>query len=204
MNPTRLNRLPRRNRSSIRPGPLPLRLVLSFLVLLVAGAGRAAGPTESEVKAAFLYKFTAYTDWPNPTLAQAGAPIVIGVFADEPFATTLVSVVGTNRVRGHPLVVRKLDGVEEAEGCHLVFVAATASVQLPDIIAALGSKPVLLVGEGDKFCRGGGMIALRPAAGKMRFEVDAGRVLAAGLKISSQVIQLSMPPDKGPGTSRVR
>lgn len=194
----------RANGSVIRTRPTLLVLVLSILALLVAGSGRGAGPTESEVKAAFLYKFTTYTDWPASMLPPGAVPIVIGVFADEAFAGTLISVVGTNRVRGRPLTVRRLASVEETQGCHLIFVAATSGAQLPEIVNSVRSKPVLLVGEGDKFCRDGGMIALRPAGGKMRFEVNAGRVLSAGLKISSQVIQLSMPPEKEAGPPRVQ
>ena len=171
--------------------------MLPFLIPFIAATGRAASPTESEVKAAFLYKFTAYTDWPTQSFSRAEAPIVMGVFADERFARTLVSVVGTNRVRGRTLVVRKLQAADETRGCHLIFVAAAENARLSQVLATLKSQPVLVVGEGDRFCRDGGMIALRLASGKVRFEVDAGRILSAGLKINSQLIQLSVPPGKG-------
>jgi hypothetical protein len=180
----------------IRSRRFALPLILPFLILIAVAPGRAAGPTESEVRAAFLYKFTAYTDWPSQSFARADAPIVMGVFADERFARTLVSIVGTNRVRGRPVVVRRLQTTDEAKECHLIFFAAAESARLPNILPVLRSQPALLVGEGDKFCRDGGMIALRPKSGRMRFEVDVVRIQSAGMKISSQVIQLSIPPGR--------
>jgi hypothetical protein len=181
------------------------RQLLWIIASLTQEIGSAAGPSELELKAAFLFKFVTYTEWPSPGITPPGGPVVIGVFADGPSAETIGSTVGTNRVRGHPVAVRRIRAVQEAAECHLVFVAGEESARLPELITLLRSRPVLLVGDGDRFCRAGGMIAFRLVEGKMRFEVEGGRVAASGLKVSSQLLKLSLPPAKAaetPGGAR--
>jgi len=124
--------------------------------MLMAGTWRAAAATESELKAAFLFKFVAYTGWPDADVKPTTVPIVMGISADEAFVQTLQSLVGTNRVRGHSIIVRTIRTPEEAADCHLVFLSGAESGRLAELSASLKCKPVLLVGEGDRFCRDGG------------------------------------------------
>lgn len=169
-------------------------LLLTWAAPSSAGVpeGAAAAPDrEYELKAAFLYSFTKFVDWPVATFADAGAPIVIGVLGDSPCAQALVRLVKDRRVNGRTIVVRPIASAEEAKVTQLLFVGSAQDAQFAVLKLAIESLPVLTVGESARFATLGGAIDFVPQGDKIRFEINIGAAERAGLKISAQLQKLA-------------
>jgi hypothetical protein len=175
-------------------------LALIGLPLNAAGADAASGgpAREYEIKAAFLYNFTKFIEWPAHSFADAGAPIVIGVLGDSPCAEALERLVKDRKVNGRAIVVRRIASAEEAKVTHLLFVGSAQEAQFAGLEPAIESLPVLTVGESPGFATLGGTIAFVPQDDKVRFEINIGVADRAGLKISAQLQKLATVIRRGP------
>jgi len=156
-----------------------------------AAAGAAAPARECEIKAAFLYNFTKFVDWPERTFANADAPIVIGVFGESPCAQELERLTKDRKVNGRTLVVRRIASAAEAKVTQLLFVGSAQEAQFAGLEPAIESLPVLTVGESPRFVTLGGAIDFVPQGDKIRFEINIDAAEHAGLKISAQLQKLA-------------
>ena len=168
-----------------------------FLMLLAAarpaaGAAQAAASKEYQLKALFLLNFTQFVEWPATAFPDAGAPIVIGVLGNDPFGDVLDAVIRGETVKGRPLIVKRSRQIEELKSCHVLFISQSEKERIPAILAGLNEAPVLLVSEVEGFSRRGGIIGFCLHANKVRFEINAEAAKSRGLKISSQLLQLSV------------
>ena len=112
-----------------------------------AAAGNEAGMGEYQVKAAFLFNFTKFTDWPPSAFASATAPIVIGIVGEDPFGSTMDDVVRDEVVRERKLVVKRLRADEDLESCHVLFISRSEKERLPAVFNRLKGHPILSVGD---------------------------------------------------------
>jgi hypothetical protein len=172
-----------------------MRATAAMLLLAVASPALAedAGGTQYEVsvKAAFLYHFARFVEWPEGANSTAGgAPFVIGILGDDPFGVALDQAVAEKSVAGHPLSVRRLGAVEEAQKCAIVYVGLRGDA-LTRALVELRGTPVLTVGDSADFVRQGGIIAFVRADKRVSLEIDAQAARAAGLRISSRLLSLS-------------
>ncbi len=155
---------------------------------------RAANvPTEFQVKAAFLFNFLKFTEWPASAFPDAAAPLIIGVVGNDPFGRTLDDLVKGERIKQHPLVVRRFRSGEDCTPCHVLFISRSEQASLPDLLGSLKQKPVLTISDLDQFCQQNGMVNLvLSAEGKVKPEINPGVVHDAGLEISSKLLNLPM------------
>lgn len=166
-------------------------------VLVAAGLSSAhslsqtapAPPLEAGVKAAFLYNFAKFIDWPASISVTPDKTFVIGVVGDTPVLAALSSLEGSE-IKGRRLVVRRFVRPEVA-ACHVLFVDAAQTAAFAQEAAGLREVPILTVGEGDEFLKAGGMIAFVKDGGKMRYRVRAHAAEAARLSISSKLLNLA-------------
>jgi hypothetical protein len=159
--------------------------------IAVAGA-RAEPPTEHQVKAAFLYNFAKFVEWPREAFADSAAPIVIGVLGPDPFGDELDRALAAKLVDRHPLQVRRCATNGEAAGCHVLFVGVTAAEPLRRILQSLADSPVLTVGESADFVRLGGIVRFVVIESKVRFEIHNGAAQRARLRLSSKLLRLAL------------
>jgi hypothetical protein len=163
-----------------------VRPVLATLLALTTTRALGADLSEYQVKAAFLYNFARYVEWPE----DAAPAFRICVLGDDPFGATLPDAVRDKRVRERPVEVAHPDPGDLA-GCHLLFVAASEAPLLPRLLAGVGGAHVLTVGESEGFTRAGGMIRMRIEENKVRFDVNLEAAQRVGLRISSQLLKLA-------------
>ena len=161
--------------------------------LLVAGLARAADPqfSENEVKSAFLAKFAMFVDWPEKTFPDKQSPMVIGIIGEDPFGPRFDAALGKESLNGRPFALKRFKTANEAAGCHILFVSASESERLPEILEAVRGKGILTVGDQERFAHRGGMLNFFKEAGKLRFEVNTPAVQASGLKVSSKLLQVA-------------
>jgi hypothetical protein len=173
-------------------------LGVAMLVCACAHAENAAqGPSEYQVKAAFLYNFVKFVDWPDTPAAQEG-PIEICVLGKDPFGGALERVVEGKTVNGRPLVILRVKEVAAARSCQVLFVSASEAGRVSEITQAVHAWSVLTVSEIDRFSERGGIITFLMEGQRVRFRINPKMAASAGLKISSKLLQLAVvrPEDK--------
>lgn len=157
------------------------------------GTGRAEPRAfkEYEVKAAYLYNFGKFVDWPEQAFADPRAPMTIGVLGEDPFGPALDELVRGRTLHDRPVTVRRLRDAGDAAGCHILFIAVADSAPLEAILARLRGRPVLTVGDSGGFLLRGGIVGLRLEAERVRFDIDLDAADRAGLRINSQLLKLA-------------
>jgi hypothetical protein len=146
---------------------------------------------EHRVKAAFLYNFAKFVDWPTNAFTSADAPFAIAVFGDESLAQVLEQTVKGKSIGNRTIQTRRITDTTRIRPCQILFVARSKAQQSAQVLAALGSANVLLVGESPGFLTAGGAISFTNHEGQVRFEVDTAASERAGLKISSKLLRLA-------------
>lgn len=183
-----------------------LRRLFGLVAILVVAAGLVRlsassvdGLSEYEVKAAFLFNFTRFVEWPGSAFANDKAPIVIGLFHSDPFGAALRRVVEGQTVRGRAVEVRVVKSYDEVRTCHLVFVSAAEERRIPDLLRSGAVSRVLAVGESSGFAQAGGMMNFVMDGSRVRFEVNLRAAERAGLKLSSRLLSMARLVDRRSG-----
>jgi hypothetical protein len=166
------------------------RASLAFIAVaalaLFSPQARAQNPTEYEVKAAFLYNFAKFVEWP----ASAGS-INLCVVGGDPFGTALDDIVRNKTIRGLPVKVLRLRTEEKAVACSIAFINAIHEGLERSILASLQSASTLTVGESPHFTLNGGAVRFFLEHDRVRFEINIDAVERAHLKISAQLLSLA-------------
>jgi hypothetical protein len=175
---------------------------LLWLVLLTLSSAVFGNPAtdsrEYQIKAAFLYNFTRFTEWPVGSFADAGSPIAIGTYCAEPFSGMLEQLVKNRAVNGRRIAVTHLDTADAARAMHVVFVCADSEALLVSIQDAVRFSPVLTVSETNRSAAGIACIDFQVDDGKVRFEINMTASDHAGLKISAQLQKLAIAVRRTP------
>jgi hypothetical protein len=162
-------------------------IALIGLVAVLAAPLAAAAP-EYHVKAAFLYNFAKFVEWPPDAIAPE---MRVCVFGGDPFGRALPETLAGKSVSERPLTVAYPATVRQLSDCHVLFVGASEDHELPRLLPSLAGTGVLTVGESDEFARQGGIITFRRERSKVRFEINETAAERAGLRISSQLLKLA-------------
>ena len=179
-----------------RPG-LPVLLTL-LAVLLSASSAAAQAASEYEVKAAFLYNFTKFVEWPPEAFAARSSQLKVCILGSDPFGRSLESVIQGEEVQGRRLMLLRVNTLYDPGLCHILFISRTERERIPSILASVADAPVLTVSETDGFVDQGGTINFRILDGKVRFEINQGAAERAKLKVSSKLLSLATRVRSGP------
>lgn len=174
-------------------GPRAARRWQGWTILLLSLASLSAhggAPKELQVKAAFVYNFTKFVEWPAGQFPSADAPIVIGVFAGHPSLAELEDVVRERKVNARPLHVVPVRNPDDLRNLHVLYVGADDEPAFRRVAAAAPAS-VLTIGDGRGDAAGGCIITFKTEKDKVRFEIDMDRAEEAGLKISAQLQKLA-------------
>lgn len=172
-----------------RGPPAALAALLAGLALF-AGTARGEPSREYQVKAAFLYNFVQFVEWPQEAFARPDEPLTIAVLGEDPFGGALEEVVRGQRLRGRPLVVRRARSTADLEGCQVVFVSRSETPRLPEVIGALQDRPVLSVSEIPGFAQRGGIINFYRQGSRVRFEINPAAARSDHLRLSSELLSV--------------
>ena len=193
-------------------------LILVMLLTLVTGAAEDSEPSkEYQVKAAFIYNFIKFVDWPEPAGAEAdqktdndNRQIIIGVIGRDPFGRAFEAVT-KKKIRDKQVILKQFDGFAEnsteykADGktrykykdadalkaCQVLFVCPSESRYFKEIIDIVKDNCVLTIGETKDFLETGGIIEFTTEQKKVQFEINLIAAEQAKLKISSKLLRLA-------------
>ncbi len=176
-----------RHRGRVRWEMFLIGVVLCSLA--VGTQAQSAG--EYQVKAAFLYNFAKFVEWPPSSFSDASAPLQICVFGQDPFGQELRGITNEKTVNGRKLEVRHVVDLQHARSCHILFIASAQRTSMKRILEGLRGASVLTVGDTKGFAEQGGMINFVLENDRVQFEVSRKAAEQAGLKISSKLLSVA-------------
>lgn len=152
-------------------------------------AGGRGGASEYDLKAAFLFNFARFVEWPPESFASAATPITIGILGDDPFGTSLDAIVANEEIHARKLLVRRFASLDDLGPCHILFISSSEAAHLDQIVARLGKRSTLTVGDTGSFTARSGMIEFETAHNRLRLRINLAAARAARLTISSQLLR---------------
>ena len=169
----------------------------AFSIVVAAGfAGPRAAQADAQadeyrVKAAFLYKFGGYIEWPVQRFARPDSPLAIGVMGADALADELAQIVAGRSVSGRAVQVRKLRPGDPIAGLHILFIGRADDTRLPEVLAAAKGRALLTVTESDEALELGSMINFVVVDDKVRFDVALPPADSGNLRISSRLLAVA-------------
>jgi hypothetical protein len=159
--------------------------------------GQQSNPTEYEVKAAYLYNFGKFVEWPAKA-RTADDSFTICVLGQDPFGTTFDTTIAGENINGKKVVIKRVAKPQDALSCRILFISSSEESRLKEIVATLDKTSVLTVSDIPQFTRRGGMIQFVVEANKVRFEVNLAIAERAGLILSSQLLKVAISVRRSP------
>jgi hypothetical protein len=169
-----------------------IRAVAAIVLLLASVSLPAAeSATADQIKAAYLFNFAKFVEWPAEALPQSDSIVTFCALGLSPVVDELDSVLRGKTITGHKIALRRLQSPDEIAGCHVVFLTVGAGKQQPKLLKAASGHPILLVGDSPGFAQSGGAMNFVMESGKVLFEVNLRAVDGAGLKMSAKLLSLA-------------
>jgi len=177
--------------------PRVLSLIILFAVCAVTNAADTSSPGEYQVKAAFLYNFAKFVEWPTEAFPATNTAIILCILGEDPFGIDLEQAVKGKTANGKELTIRRIKEVQELKICHILFISSSEKKRLSQILEVTKNSSILTVGEMDRFAKLGGIINFVIEENKVRFEINVDVAEQAGLKINSKLLKLARIVKKG-------
>jgi hypothetical protein len=174
-------------------------VVACLVVLLLAAQTDPGGfrvwadepHTEFQVKAAYLFNFLKFVEWPEEPGNDPHGAWVVGFVGDSPIGDELAHLVEGKSILGRGLATRRFRDSDDLRSCNILFIAGSQKKRLPAILAALRGSSVLTVADMDDFIGSGGMIQFVMENARVRVAIDVGATSRARLKVSSKLLALA-------------
>jgi hypothetical protein len=187
----------------IRTRSLAALASLLLGALLHFGAAQAQvsadlGDVATEVKAAYLYKFGNYVDWPALSFESAGSPIRIGVAGEPRLADILSRMVAGRTINGREMEVRFLQPGDQVTGLHILFIGNLSVARRAEIFSAAAGQPILTVSDSQETFEMGSMINFVVVDGRLRFDIAHRPKETEGLRISARLLATARKVVPGP------
>jgi hypothetical protein len=169
-----------------------LALVIACLVILAPCLhAQKSGPTENEVKSAYLYNFGKFVEWPAKA-AIVGEFFTICALGDDNFGSTLEATIAGESISGKKVLVKRVAKPQDAASCRILFIGSSQQSRVKEILAELDNTSVLTVSDMPEFTHRGGMIQFVVEANRVRFEVNLASAERSGLTLSSQLLKVAI------------
>ena len=148
-------------------------------------------PTDYDVKAAYLYNFGRFVEWPGKVAATQGGSFTVCVLGQDPFGPSLDATLAGETIGGKAVVARRISSAQESDNCQILYLSLTEASRLNKIIAELDRKSVLTVSDMPQFVNRGGMIQFVLEGGRVRFEINLASAENARLVLSSELLKVA-------------
>ncbi|HXR15353.1 MAG TPA: YfiR family protein [Terriglobales bacterium] len=170
-----------------RAGMFLLCLALCFVSVVAA----AQSASEYQVKAAFLFNFAKFVEWPADAFPTTDAPLQVCVLGQDPFGGDFEQMIEDKTVNGHRLEIVHPEGVPQARACQVLFIASSEKQKERDILRGLAGVSVLTVGDIPGFAKMGGIINFVLDENRVRFEINVKAAERVHLKLSARLLTVA-------------
>ena len=178
-------------------GLLTGALLCGVVTLAPPALAQSAVGMERKVKAAFLYKFLGYTEFPASAFSEPGAPVVIGVVDADDLAQELTRIVSGRTVLGRGISVKSFKEQDTPSGVHLLFVGGSDGGRLRTVLTAAQPAPMLVVTEAENGLRQGSVINFKIVDERVRFDISLEAADKNSVKLSSRLLTVANHVHKG-------
>ena len=172
-----------------------------FLALTMTAAAQSPRAPEYQVKAAFLYNFAKFVEWPSQVFPGPTTPFRICVLGRDPVGDALTSIVQGKSISGHAILSSQVQSPAEARSCHVLFLSQSDSENLKQGLDRLRDLPILTVGDSADFLALGGMINFVLEQDRVRFEINLAAAERHHLKLSSKLLAVARVVNVGGGAN---
>jgi hypothetical protein len=166
-------------------------ILFGSLLLVPCLRSQQSKPSEYQVKAAYLYNFGRFVQWPTKSAPSNDASFTICVLGQDPFGSVLDSTLAGESLGGKPVTTKRIAKPQEASDCRILFINSKEEGRLQEILAELDGAAVLTVSDMPAFSRRGGMIQFVLDGDKVRFEINLTSAEAAKLVLSSELLKVA-------------
>jgi hypothetical protein len=174
----------------MRPWLAPAAAATGVMVLLCEPLQAGIAQAEDRIKAAFLYNFTKFVEWPPSALA-ANRPFHVCLAAGAAAIGEIENMMRGEAVRERPVQVIARAAADSPAACHLFYFGTEESERAARALATLKRSPVLTVGEGAAFIERGGMIAFVLEDNRVKFDINKTAIDRVGLAVSSKLLRVA-------------
>jgi len=164
-----------------------ISLILLFSIM--ASPAFAQKASEYQVKAAFLFNFSKFLEWPPEVMGEPGEPFIIGVLGKDPFGSNLDEIIEGEKIMDHPMIVKRFNSAEQIDKCHILFIHVPGKTS--EALNALKGKNVLTVSDDNEFNTYGGIIRFYTENEMIRLQINIGAAKAANLNVSSKLLRIA-------------
>jgi len=174
------------------------KIVIIFLITIMLFSASVATVTRADedlsgeylVKAAFLYNFAKFVEWPNEAFSRPDDPIVLYILGDDPFDAAIETISG-KVIRGRELKVKVISNIEKIDKCHILFICRSEKDHLKQLLDIMKKAGTLTVADINGFADKGGIVNFIKSGNKVKFEINLDAAKDAGLNISSKLLKLA-------------
>ncbi|HEU5289319.1 MAG TPA: YfiR family protein [Cyclobacteriaceae bacterium] len=171
--------------------PISAYLLLVLLPLPAVTRPQAQSTSEYQIKAVFLFNFTQFVEWPESSFQSAQSPMIIGILGHDPFGSYLDEAIKNEKVKDHPITVKRISDVGQAKDCHMLFINMPNPGRLKETLASVKGKNILTIGDTHHFAKSGGVIRFYTDNNKIRIRINLQAAKENGLIISSKLLRLA-------------
>jgi len=173
------------------------KLIISILVILSAvsmvGLPRLRAEdssTEYKIKAAFLYNFLNFIEWPSGSFKDSNDVLKICVIGEDPFGDAFEPFIN-KPIKGKKLKIYQINKIGDTDNCHIAFISSSEKRRLGRVLADLNGSSTLTVSDIKSFTQEGGIINFVTVENRIGFEINIKAAERSGLKISSKLLNLA-------------
>ena len=161
------------------------------LVAVPCLRAQSSKPTDYDVKAAYLYNFGHFVEWPANVASAQNDSFTVCVLGQDPFGQVLDGALAGETIAGKRVAAKRISNLQESANCQILFLTSGEEARLNTIIKALNKQAVLTVSDMPQFSQRGGMIQFVLEGKRVRFEVNLAAVQHAGLTLSSELLKVA-------------
>jgi hypothetical protein len=168
----------------------PLLLAITLAGTCWAQTASTKELSETQVKAAFLFNFIKFVEWPSSSFSKPNSAITVCTIGSDDVAEVFEGIIQGKEIGGRPIVVRRPDATG-LNGCHVVYIGGERKRYANSVLEQVKGQSILTVGDIEQFARAGGIISLTTRDNKVRFAINPQAGARASLRISSKLLSLA-------------
>lgn len=157
---------------------------------LISSSISLADNTEYQLKSTYLYNFTIFVRWPV-IVTISKQPFYICILGEDPFQGILQRKISGKSVENKDLRIRHIEQISKDSDCQILFISASESAKLKEILTTINGQPILTVGESSNFAEAGGMIEFVIINNKINLRINQQRLEAAQLKADANLMRVA-------------
>jgi len=167
------------------------RSLIWVVLCCFAAVAQAQSASEYQVKAAFLFNFARFVEWPADAFLSVDSPLQICILGQDPFGRDFEQMIEDKTVSGHRMELAHPEGVPQARACQILFISSPDKQQIRETLEGLKGSSVLTVGDAPGFAKMGGVINFVLDDNRVRFEINQKAAEAAHLKLSARLLTVA-------------